>query len=95
MSAAHVVQTLVRGAGDAMLCKLLHETNVMLANENYETLSQERKVAIAVASSYLSEECRRRFGRDLVRQWAEAQLDAGKPIDPAEFFLSPKSNQAA
>jgi hypothetical protein len=95
MSAAHVMQSLVRGAGDAMLCKLLHETDVMCANENYETLSQERKVAIALTGSYLSEECRRRFGRDLVRKWAEAQLDAGKPIDPAEFFLSPKSNQAA
>jgi hypothetical protein len=92
MSTAHVMQALVRGAGDVMLCKVLHEANLIHANE---TLSEEKQIALAVTRSYLSEECRRRFGRDLVRQWAEAELDAGKPIDPAEFFLPPKSNQAA
>lgn len=59
-----------------------------------ETLLEEKQIALAVTGSYLSEECRRRCGKDLVRQWAEAQLDAGKPIDLAEFFIPPKSNQA-
>jgi hypothetical protein len=91
MSATHVMQALVRGAGDAMLCKMLHEANLMHANE---TLPEEKQIALALTRSYLSEECRRRFGKDLVRQWAEAQLDAGKPIDPVGFFLPLKSNQA-
>lgn len=80
---AQVMQALVRGAGNAMLCKLLHEVNVMMKNK---TLPEEKRIAIAVTRSYLGEECRRRFGKDLVRQWAEAQLETGKPIDPAEFF---------
>jgi hypothetical protein len=91
MSATHVMQALVRGAGDAMLCKLLYEVKVMRTNK---TLPEEKQIALAVTSSYLSEECARRFGKDLVRKWAEAQLDAGKPIDPVEFFLPLKSNQA-
>jgi hypothetical protein len=77
------MQALVRGAGDAMLCKMLHEANVMRANE---TLPEEKQIVLAVTRSYLSEECRRRFGRDLVRQWAEAQLDAGNRSTRRNFF---------
>jgi hypothetical protein len=52
------MQALVRGAGDAMLRKLLYEVNVMRANG---ALPEKKQITITVTRSYLGEECRRRF----------------------------------